>query len=317
MKVLDKIRNPERTYFSFELLPPLKGNHIQVIYDAIDPLIEFDPININVTYHQSEVAYKHLPGGLLEKRIIRKRPGTIGIAAAIMNRYPVPVVPHIICGGFTREDTEDALIDLHFLGIQNILALRGDPQKGERNFIPEPGGHAHTAELVKQITDMNRGKYLDDQLQNMDPTDFCVGVAGYPEKHFEAPNLQADLRYLKEKVDAGAHYIVTQLFFDNRKFFAFVDACREIGIEVPIIPGIKPVNTIKDVMLLPQVFHVDIPDDLVQAVQKCKTNTEAKEVGIEFCIRQSQELVKAGVPVIHYYTIGVSDNIRKIARAVF
>jgi methylenetetrahydrofolate reductase (NADPH) len=218
MKVPEILSRSKETRFSFELLPPLKGSSIQVINEAIDPLMEFNPLNINITYHQSEVEYRRLPGGLLEKRIIRKRPGTIGIAAAIMNKYHVMVVPHLICGGFTREETEDALIDLHFLGIRNILALRGDPQKGEKYFIPEEGGHAHTLTLVEQIINMNRGIYLDENLKNAIPTDFCVGVAGYPEKHFEAPNMEADLRHLKAKIDAGAEYIVTQMFFDNRKY---------------------------------------------------------------------------------------------------
>ena len=317
MKVTEILSHSKETRFSFELLPPLKGSSIQVIYDAIDPLMEFNPLNINITYHQSEVEYRRLPGGLLEKRIIRKRPGTIGIAAAIMNKYQVMVVPHLICGGFTREETEDALIDLHFLGIRNILALRGDPQKGEKYFIPEEGGHAHTLTLVEQIINMNRGIYLDENLKNAIPTDFCVGVAGYPEKHFEAPNMEADLRHLKAKIDAGAEYIVTQMFFDNRKYFDFVERCRKAGINVPVIPGIKPINTLRDIELLPRTFHIDLPEELVREIQKCKTNQEAKEVGIEFCIAQSKELVKAGVPAIHYYTIGVSDNIRKIAAAVF
>jgi len=317
MKVTEVLSRSKETRFSFELLPPLKGSSIQVIYDAIDPLMEFNPLNINITYHQSEVEYRRLPGGLLEKRIIRKRPGTIGIAAAIMNKYQVMVVPHLICGGFTREETEDALIDLHFLGIRNILALRGDPQKGEKYFIPEEGGHAHTVTLVEQIINMNRGIYLDENLKNAIPTDFCVGVAGYPEKHFEAPNMETDLRHLKAKIDAGAEYVVTQMFFDNRKYFDFVERCHKAGINVPIIPGIKPVNTLRDIELLPRAFHIDLPEELVHEVQKCKTNQEAKEVGIEFCIAQSKELVRAGVPAIHYYTIGISDNIRKIASAVF
>lgn len=317
MKVTEVLSRSKETRFSFELLPPLKGSSIQVIYDAIDPLMEFNPLNINITYHQSEVEYRRLPGGLLEKRIIRKRPGTIGIAAAIMNKYQVMVVPHLICGGFTREETEDALIDLHFLGIRNILALRGDPQKGEKYFIPEEGGHAHTVTLVEQIINMNRGIYLDENLKNAIPTDFCVGVAGYPEKHFEAPNMETDLRHLKAKIDAGAEYIVTQMFFDNRKYFDFVERCRKAGINVPIIPGIKPINTLRDIELLPRAFHIDLPEELVREVQKCKTNQEAKEVGIEFCIAQSKELVRAGVQAIHYYTIGISDNIRKIASAVF
>lgn len=317
MKVTEVLSQSKETRFSFELLPPIKGSSIQVIYDAIDPLMEFNPLNINITYHQSEVEYRRLPGGLLEKRIIRKRPGTIGIAAAIMNKYKVMVVPHLICGGFTKEETEDALIDLHFLGIRNILALRGDPQKGEKYFIPEEGGHTHTVSLVEQIINMNRGIYLDENLKNTIPTDFCVGVAGYPEKHYEAPNMETDMRHLKAKIDAGAEYIVTQMFFDNRKYFDFVDRCRKAGINVPVIPGIKPINTLRDIELLPRAFHIDLPEELVREIQKCKNNQEAKEAGIEFCIAQSKELVKAGVPAIHYYTIGISDNIRKIASAVF
>ncbi len=317
MKVTEVLSQSKETRFSFELLPPIKGSSIQVIYDAIDPLMEFNPLNINITYHQSEVEYRRLPGGLLEKRIIRKRPGTIGIAAAIMNKYKVMVVPHLICGGFTKEETEDALIDLHFLGIRNILALRGDPQKGEKYFIPEEGGHTHTVTLVEQIINMNRGIYLDENLKNTIPTDFCVGVAGYPEKHYEAPNMETDMRHLKAKIDAGAEYIVTQMFFDNRKYFDFVDRCRKAGINVPVIPGIKPINTLRDIELLPRAFHIDLPEELVREIQKCKTNQEAKEAGIEFCIAQSKELVRAGVPAIHYYTIGISDNIRKIASAVF
>jgi methylenetetrahydrofolate reductase (NADPH) len=317
MKVIDRLKTTSKTFFSFELLPPLKGNHIDVIYNAIDPLIEFDPLMINVTYHQQEAEYKHLPRGLLEKKIVRKRPGTVAISAAIKYKYGLTVVPHLICGGFTREETEDALIDLHFLGIENILVLRGDAPRGERYFIAEPGGHNHASELVRQISNMNKGIYLEEKLEIGSNTNFSIGVAGYPEKHFESPNISSDLRYLKEKVDAGADYIVTQLFFDTQKFFDFVNLCREAGILVPIIPGLKPISTIKEVSVLPQVFHVDIPEDLVKAVLACKNNQEAKQVGVEWAIQQSKELIKFGVPAVHYYTIGVSDNIKKIAKAVF
>ncbi|MFP4060070.1 MAG: methylenetetrahydrofolate reductase [Bacteroidota bacterium] len=317
MKVIDKIRKSEKTYFSFELLPPLKGSSIEAIYKSIDPLIEFDPININITYHQQEVVYKRLPSGLLEKKIIRKRPGTVAISAAIKFRYKVSVVPHLICGGFSKEETEDALIDLNFLEMHNILVLRGDPPKGEKYFIPEPGGHSHSVDLVKQIMNMNKGIYLDESMQNTTPTNFSIGVAGYPEKHFEAPNMNTDLKRLKEKVDAGADYIVTQMFFDNSKFFSFVDECRKIGIKVPIIPGLKPITTLRDIQLLPQVFHIDIPEDLVNDIDKCKDNKQAKQVGVEWSIQQSKELKEYGVPAIHYYTIGISDNISQIAKAVF
>ncbi len=317
MKVLEKILNTKETLFSFEILPPVKGNSIDEIYRTIDPLIEFNPMNINITYHQQEVVYKKIDDRLMEKNIIRKRPGTVAISAAIKYKYKITVVPHLICGGFTQEDTEDALIDLHFLGMHNILALRGDPPKGEKRFIPEAGGHKHAVDLVKQIINMNKGIYLEEDLENATSTDFSVGVAGYPEKHFEAPNMKSDLRYLKEKVDAGADYIVTQMFFDNNKFFRFVENCRAEGITCPIIPGIKPITFLNDVSLLPQTFYIEIPDDLVRELLKCKTNKDARQVGVEWAAAQSIELKKAGVPVIHYYTIGVADNIRQIAEKVF
>jgi len=317
MRVIDQIKQSDKTLFSFELLPPLKGHNIELIYQAIDPLIEFKPSFINVTYHQEEVIYKKHPSGLLEKKTIRKRPGTVAISAAIKYRYPeVEVVPHLICGGFSKEDTEYALIDFHYLGINNLLALRGDPPKGIRGFIPEPDGHAYASELVKQITNMNKGKYLDEGLRNTTATDFCVGIAGYPEKHLESPNFAYDLKYLKEKIDAGAEYIITQMFFDNQSYFDYVKRCRDAGITVPIIPGLKPVATIQDINILPQVFNIDIPEDLVKEIQKCKTNDEAFQVGIEWTIAQSKELISFGVPVLHYFTVGISENIRQIASAV-
>lgn len=317
MKVIDKLKNTDTTLFSFELLPPRKGRTLDTIYDAIDPLIEFNPLNINITYHQQESVYRLQPDGTVERKIISKRPGTVAIAAAIMNKYDQTVVPHVICGGFTREETEDLLIDLHFLGLHNLLVLRGDPPPGVRDFLPVEGGHAHTSELVKQIIDMNNGKYLEPDLKDPRPTDFSVGVAGYPEKHFESPNSEEDLYWLKKKVEAGADYIVTQMFFNNKKFFDFRDRCKAAGIDVPIVPGIKPINTLKDLELLPRVFHMEIPHDLYSEARKCKTNAEAKELGVEWTIAQSKELKAHGVPAIHYYTIGISDNIRKIASAVF
>jgi methylenetetrahydrofolate reductase (NADPH) len=317
MKVIDKILNTKETLFSFEILPPVKGNSIDEIYRTIDPLVEFNPMNINITYHQQEVVYKKVNDRLLEKKIVRKRPGTVAISAAIKYKYKITVVPHLICGGFTREDTEDALIDLHFLGMNNLLALRGDPPKGEKRFVPEEGGHKHAVDLVKQIMNMNKGIYLEEELENATPTDFSIGVAGYPEKHFEAPNMKSDLRYLKEKVDAGADYIVTQMFFDNRKYFKFVENCRAEGIGCPIIPGLKPITYLNDINLLPQTFYIEIPDDLVHELLKCKTNKDARQAGVEWATCQSLELKKAGVPVIHYYTIGVAENIRQIAEKVF
>ncbi len=318
MKVIDHIHNASSTLFSFELLPPLKGHNINGIYRTIEPLMEFNPSFINITYHQEEVVYKKHKSGLLEKKTVRKRPGTVAISAAIKYKYPaVDVVPHLICGGFSREDTEYALIDFHFLGINNILALRGDPLRGQRTFFPEKDGHAHASGLIEQIVQMNGGRYLDDEMENTTATDFCVGVAGYPEKHIESPNLTADLNYLKMKIDAGAEYIITQMFFDNQKYFSFVEKCREAGINVPIIPGLKPITTLNDVKSLPQVFNIDIPEALMNEISKCKNNEEAFQVGIEWSSNQSKELIRFGVPVLHYFTIGISENIRQIVRAVF
>lgn len=317
MKVAEKLRTTRDTLFSFELLPPLKGRKLDDIYNTIDPLIEFNPLNINITYHQQESIYKQYPNGHIERKIIRKRPGTVAIAAAIQYKYNITVVPHMICGGFSKEETEDLLIDLHFLGMENVLVLRGDPQPGNRFFIPESDGHEHTLGLIQQIMDLNKSIYLDPDIQNPTPSNFSIGIAGYPEKHFEAPNMETDLNFLKAKIDAGAEYIVTQMFFNNRKYFDFVDLCRKNGIMVPVVPGIKPINSIKDIEMLPRVFHIDIPNELVKEVRKCKNNTEAKEAGVEWTVMQSLELKKSGVPAIHYYTIGISDNIRKIAQRVF
>ena len=317
MKVIDIINKAEKTVFSFELLPPLKGNDTSKMYQTIESLVDFDPKYINITTHRDELEFKEMPDGSIVKRTVRKRPGTVAIAAAIQHKYGIPVVPHILCGGFTKSETEHVLIDLNFLGIKNVLALRGDGTKNQHVFQPEKNGHSNASELVEQLKDLGKGKYLDVDLKNNLALDFCIGVAGYPEKHFEAPNLQTDLMHLKAKVDAGAEYIVTQLFYKTSKFFEFVEMCRKSGIKVPIIPGIKPITTIKDVEVLPRVFHIEIPNELVKEVQKCKTNAEAKEVGVEWAIQQSLELKKAGVPALHYYTIGISDNIRKIASGVF
>jgi len=311
---LKKIR---KTRFSFELLPPPKGKDIRYIYDRIDPLMEFDPLYINITYHREEVVYRKVRGELLEKRTVWKRPGTVAISAAIQHRYRVMVVPHLICGGFTREETENALIDLNFLGIHNILAVRGDPPAGSGPFVPEEGGHAHALGLVQQIMDMNRGIYLDPDLAEPAPTDFCVGVAGYPEKHAEAPNFESDLHFLKKKIEAGAEFIVTQMFFDNEKFFAFEKRCREAGIDVPIIPGIKPLSTKRQLNLLPGTFHTDLPEELVKEVLKCKDDKEVYEAGIEWGIRQTSELIAHGVPVVHFFTMGKAENVRKIAEKTF
>ncbi len=306
-----------KTLFSFEIIPPLKGQSIHSIFDAIDPLMEFKPPFIDVTYHREEYVFKKLPNGLLDRRTTRKRPGTVGICAAIINRYRVDAVPHIICGGFTREETENALIDLNFLGIENVLALRGDSIKTEPGFVPEPEGHSYAVDLIRQIGDMNNGIYLHEDLQNSTPSDFCMGVAAYPEKHFESPNLSLDLAYLKQKIDAGGDYIVTQMFFDNKKFFHFVEKCRAMGINVPIVPGIKPIATKDHLTMLPRLFNIDLPEDLVDAVLRCRDDKEIRQVGIEWAIAQSKELIEYGVPCLHYYTMGRSIATRRIAEALF
>lgn len=316
MKVIDHLNAADETLFSFEILPPLKGKSIQSIFDGIDPLMEFKPKFINVTYHREEYIYKERDNGLLEKIAIRKRPGTVGICAAIMNKYQVDAVPHLICGGFSKEETENALIDLQFLGIDNVLALRGDSIKTESNFKPHPNGHRYAVELIEQIQEMNSGNYLIDDIQ-LEPTDFCIGAAGYPEKHFEAMNLTTDLQYLKAKVDAGASYIVTQMFFDNKKYFDFVQACRNIGIDVPIIPGLKPLKTLNHISFLPKFFHIDYPEELSKELLSCKSNADVEKVGVEWAIQQSKELKAAGVPCIHYYTMSNSEQVKKIAGEVF
>lgn len=316
MKVTDHIKASKNTLFSFEILPPLKGKSIQSIYDGIDPLMEFGPKFINVTYHREEFIYKERENGLLEKIAIRKRPGTVGICAAIMNKYDVDAVPHLICGGFSREETENALIDLQFLGIDNVLALRGDSIKTEANFRPHKDGHAYAKDLIVQIKEMNEGKYIMDDV-HLEPTNFCIGAAGYPEKHFEAMNLTTDLLHLKAKVDAGAEYIVTQMFFDNSKYFAFVEACRNIGITVPIIPGLKPIKSLNHISFLPKFFNIDYPDDLSTELLKCKTNKDVEQLGIEWGIQQSKELKEYGVPCIHYYTMSNSSSVKAIAKEIF
>ncbi len=318
MKVIEHIQKAAgKTLFSFEILPPLKGQNIQTIFDNIDPLMEFNPPFIDVTYHREEYEFKELPNGLLEKRIVRKRPGTVGICAAIQNKYKVDAIPHVLCGGFDKEDTENFLIDMGFLGIDNVVALRGDAVKSETYFKPEAKGNVYALDLVNQITDMNNGVYLDENLQNSAQTDFCIGVAGYPEKHMEAPNMESDLHFLKKKIEAGADYIVTQMFFDNSKFFAFVENCRAAGIEAPIIPGLKPLATKKQLNLIPYRFHVDLPEALIKEVLKAKTPDAVRQVGIDWCTAQSKELIDAGVPFLHYYSMGKSDNIHKVASSVF
>jgi methylenetetrahydrofolate reductase (NADPH) len=317
MKVVDHLKQAKSTLFSIEILPPLKGKSIQSIYNGIDPLIEFKPAFIDVTYHREEYIYKKRDGGYLEKVAIRKRPGTVGICAALMNKYHIDTVPHIICGGFTKEETETALIDLHFLGIDNVLALRGDSLKADGHFIPEPGGNNYAVDLIDQIDDLNRGKYLHEDVQDAASTNFCIGVAGYPEKHFEAPNLDIDILNLKKKIDAGAEYIVTQMFFDNDKYFQYVETCRKHGVNVPIIPGLKILSGKKQLIGLPKIFNLDIPVDLYKAVSDAKTDEQVRQIGVEWCIQQCKELVSKDVPCLHFYTMGVSETTMKVAREVF
>lgn len=313
MKVTEHIEKANgKTQFSFEILPPLKGQNIQSIFDTIEPLMDFEPPFIDVTYHREEYEYKEAENGLWEKRVVRKRPGTVGICSAIQSKFKVDAIPHILCGGFTKEETENFLIDLDFLGIDNVVALRGDAVKNETYFKPEKNGNKYASDLVTQIQDLNNGIYLDSDLQNTSKTDFCIGVAGYPEKHMEAPNFDTDLMYLKQKIDNGAEYIITQMFFDNSKFFEFVDKCREIGINVPILPGLKPLATKSQLNLLPQRFKVDLPDELVAEVLKAKNNEQVKQIGIEWCVAQSKELIQRGIPIVHYYSMGRSENIIRI-----
>ena len=316
-KITEHIRHADgKTLFSFEIIPPLKGESIQTLFDGIEPLMEFKPPFIDVTYHREEVIDKKHPGGLLEKVAVRKRPGTVGICSRIMERFRVDAVPHMICGGFTRDECEDMLVDLHYLGIDNVLVLRGDPEKSVGVFRARDGGHAYASDLLKQVMDMNKGLLLHQETETY-PTDFCTGVAGYPEKHFEAPNLETDFKHLKMKADMGAEFIVTQMFFNNQKYFDFVNRCREFGINIPIIPGLKPLTTRKQLTVLPRIFHLDLPDDLVKAVEDCPTDKDVKQVGIDWCVQQCKELVAFGVPVLHFYTMSKSDPVKAIASAVF
>ncbi len=317
MKVTEHIKQANgKTLFSFELIPPVKGRSIQELYDNIDPLMEFKPPFIDVTTSREEYVYID-KDGLLEKKVTRMRPGTVGICSSIQHKYHVDTVPHLLCGGFTKEETEYVLVDCHYLGIDNVMALRGDSMKEERYFTPTEGGHCYAKELVEQIHNLSHGQYLHETIDSNDNAEFCIGVAGYPEKHLEAPSLQTDLKRLKEKVDAGADYVVTQMFFDNQKYFEFVEAAKDLGINVPIIPGIKPVAVKRHLQLLPQVFRIDIPQDLIDAVENCNSNKEVRQVGVEWAIQQSKELKASGVPVLHYYSMGKSDNIKAIAKAVF
>ncbi|MGB0879149.1 MAG: methylenetetrahydrofolate reductase [NAD(P)H] [Polaribacter sp.] len=318
MKITEHIQKANgKTLFSFEIIPPKKGNSIQELYNNIDPLMEFNPPFIDVTTSREEYVYIDKGNGLLDRKITRMRPGTVGICAAIKHKYNVDTVPHVLCGGFSKEETEYLLVDCHYLGIENVMALRGDAMSHQKYFEPTKGGNLFAKDLVSQIQNLNCGKYLHDVIETNHKSDFCIGVAGYPEKHLEAPSLQSDLKRLKEKIEAGADYVVTQMFFENKKYFEFVKAARDIGIDVPIIPGIKPIAVKRHLQLLPQVFKIDLPEALITDVEKCKNNSQVRQVGVEWAIAQSKELLAAGVPVLHYYSMGKSSNVQKIASEIF
>ena len=318
MKVIDILNSKRRPFASFELVPPLKGSDASRLYQSLDPLMEFQPPFINITCHRDEIEYVPNADGTYTRMTLAKRPGTVAIVAAIMRRYPeLEIVPHVICGGSSCSRVESELLDLHFLGISNIMALRGDALPGQKVFIPEPDGFSHSSELVGMISNLNRGQYLDPTVKQGLSTDFCIGVAAYPEKHFEAANPESDIQHLKQKVEAGANYIVTQMFFDNKKFFQFVELCRKAGITVPIIPGLKPISSKKQIDLLPRAFHIDIPQELVSLMSKTKTAEEAYQAGIDWAVKQSRELLEHDVPAIHYYTMAKPDNVCQIVRAVF
>ena len=318
MKITDHIKKANgKTLFSFEVIPPKKGNNIEELYANIDPLMEFQPPFIDVTTSREEFVYIDKGNGLLARKITRMRPGTVGICAAIKHKYDVDTVPHVLCGGFTKEETEYVLVDCQYLGIDNVMALRGDAMSHQKYFEPSKEGNQYAVDLVAQIQNLNSGKYLHEVVEASNKSNFCIGVAGYPEKHLESPSLQSDLKRLKEKVAAGADYVVTQMFFDNQKYFQFVAAARKAGIQVPIIPGIKPIAVKRHLQLLPQVFKIDLPETLITAIESCKTNKDVRTVGTEWAIEQSKELLAAGVPVLHYYSMGKSDNIHSIASALF
>ena len=318
MKVIEHIAKAKgETLFSFEIVPPIKGQNIQKLYDNVTPLLEFKPPFIDVTTSREEYIYLKKGNGLLERKKTRIRPGTLGICASLKHKFDIDAVPHILCGGFSREETEYMLVDCHYLGIENVMALRGDAMKNEQYFVPEKEGNNYAIELVQQIENLNKGVFLHQTVEAPKVHDFCIGVAGYPEKHMEAPSLQSDIECLKQKVAAGADYVVTQMFFDNQKYFEFVAKAREVGITVPIIPGIKPIATQKHLQVLPKIFSLDLPQELVEQVKACKINRDVRRVGVAWAVAQSKELIAAGVPVVHYYSMGKSDNIVEIAKEVF
>lgn len=317
MKVTDYLNSNDTPIISLEVLPPQKGKGIESIYKTLDPLMEFNPAFVNVTYHRAEQVYKKRRDGSFESVEIRKRPGTVGICAAIMNKYKVEAIPHLICGGFSKEETENALIDLNFLGVQNVLALRGDAAVNEKFFTPHPKGHRYAEELVKQIIDLNEGKYLEDDIISDRNTDFCIGVAGYPEKHFESPNKEIDLYYLKRKIELGADYITTQMFFNNEHFYNFSNACKDTGINVPIIPGLKPLYNKRQITVVPSIFNTELPVDLCTEMDKAKTNEDCEKVGEEWLYEQCKDLLKNGTKILHFYTLGKPHVVYNVLKRLF
>lgn len=317
MTVAQLINNAKSTAFSFELLPPLKGNSIDRVFKTIDALIEFNPLFINITSHRSEETYQTTANGLYERKLVRKRPGTVAMAASIMHKYNVKVVPHIICSGFTRTETEYVLIDLNFLGIHDILVLRGDKASMDKFYTPTEGGNRNALDLALQVSDLNSGKFIDGNMVKPFDQPFAFGVAGYPEKHDEAPNMDADIFWLKKKVEAGAEYIVTQMFFDNQKYYDFVNRCRAEGITIPIIPGLKPITLMNQGTVLPKIFHVDIPEDFAKEMRKCKSDEEVTQVGVEWCTMQAKDLINNGAPIVHFYSMMATQSVRKVAEAIY
>lgn len=317
MRVVDLIKNIDNTAFSFEVLPPIKGTGIEKLYDTVEKLLEFDPKYINITTHRSEYVYKELGNGLFERSRLRRRPGTVAVAAALHNKYHITTVPHILCSGFSREDIEYELLDLQFLNITDLLVLRGDKAKHESVFTPEPNGPSHAIELEEQINNFNKGVFVDGSPIKITNTPFSYGVACYPEKHEESPNMEQDIYWLKKKVEAGAEYAVTQLFYDNNKYFDFVKRVRKEGIDIPIIPGIKPFRKLSQLTVIPKTFKVDIPQELALEALKCQTDEEANALGIEWCINQCKELIDYGVPSIHFYTVGAVESVKQVAKAIY
>lgn len=317
MKITEHIRKATGPIVSLEILPPTKGKSIDSIFNLLDPFMEFKPSFVNVTYHRAEQMYKKRPDGSFERVEIRKRPGTVGICAAIINRYKIDAVPHLICGGFSKEETENALIDLHFLGVNNVLALRGDAAANEKSFVPHPLGHRYASELIKQITDLNSGKYLEDDIMDGGNTDFCIGVAGYPEKHFEAPNLATDIGHLKHKIELGADYVTTQMFFNNKHYYDYVASCREHGVTAPILPGLKPITGRRQLSVIPSTFNVEIPFELSKELQAAKTDADCEQIGEEWLLYQCQDLLKNNAPVLHFYTLGKPHIIHNVLKKLF